>query len=184
MTMYIFRVWVQPNPPQGFEPDEEVYRDIAIGETETLAGFHEAIFDAFERWDAHAYEFITRDEAGIALRSYVSPQLYDGGPSWRALDNDEIDGFIDRAVPDDATEADKQRFRELQSDPPAEGNAAETAIADIEPEELGSLSYTFDMGDQWLHYIELQDTRDESPPKGPTVVDEQGEAPSQYRERE
>jgi len=42
----------------------------------TLADFHEAIFDAFDRWDSHAYEFITRDADGIALRSYVHPTLY------------------------------------------------------------------------------------------------------------
>jgi len=182
VTIYVFRVWLHPNPPLGFEPDAEVWRDIEIDGSQTLAQFHEAIFEAFDRWDSHAYEFITRDEDGIALRSYVHPQLYDGGPSWRAMDDEEIDRFIDRAVPDDASDAAKERFRDLQSNPPAEGNAAETTIADLDPEQVGALSYTFDMGDNWEHYIELQDTREGSLAGEPAVVDEQGGAPSQYRD--
>jgi hypothetical protein len=80
MTIYVFRVWLNPNPPLGFEPDDEVRRDIEIDGSHTLAAFHEAIFDAFDRWDSHAYEFITRDEDGIALRSYVHPQPLRGRP--------------------------------------------------------------------------------------------------------
>lgn len=156
MTIYVFRVWLHPNPPLGFEPDEDVWRDIEVDGSHTLAAFHEAIFEAFERWDSHAYEFITRDEDGIALRSYVHPQLYEGGPSWRAMDDEEIDRFIDRAVPEDASDDAKARFRDRQSNPPTEGNAAETTADELDPETLGALSYTFDMGDNWEHYIELR----------------------------
>lgn len=117
MTSYVFRVWVLPNLPLEFEPDEEGWRDIEVDDSHTLAEFHEAIFEAFDRWDAHGYEFLTRDEDGIALRSYLHPQLYDGGPSWRVMDDTEIDRFIDQAVPDDAVEDAKQRFRDLQSNP-------------------------------------------------------------------
>jgi len=180
MASYVFRVWLLPNPPLEFEPDEDVWRDIEVDGSHTLAEFHEVIFEAFERWDTHAYEFITRDEDGIALRSYVHPQLYDGGPSWRAMDDEEIDQFIDRAVPDDASDDAKARFRELQSNPPTEGNVADTTIDELDPEQLGTLSYTFDMGDGWEHYLELQDTSDESLAGDPNVVDEQGTAPPQY----
>ncbi|MFP9193717.1 IS1096 element passenger TnpR family protein [Natrialbaceae archaeon A-CW1-1] len=180
MSNYVFRVWLLPNPPLKFEPDEEVWRDIDVDGTHTLAEFHEAIFEAFERWDSHAYEFITRDEDGIALRCYVHPQLYDGGPSWRAMDDAEIDRFIDQVVPQDASEDAKRRFRDLQSDPPTEGNAADTTIGELDPETLGAISYTFDMGDGWEHYIELQDTREGSLDDDPAVVDEQGDAPPQY----
>lgn len=92
MTSYVFRVWLLANPPLEFDPtDEEVWRDIEVDGSQTLADFHEAIFDAFDRWDSHAYEFITRDEDGIALRSYVHPQLYDGGLSWPPMDDEDID---------------------------------------------------------------------------------------------
>jgi hypothetical protein len=182
MTIYTFRVWLHPNPPLGFEPDEEVWRDIEVDGSHTLESFHEAIFDAFDRWDSHAYELITRDEDGIALRSYVHPGLYDGGLSWQPMDDEEIDRLIEQAVPDDASEAAKERFRDLQSNPPSEGNAADTTVAKLDPEELGALSYTFDMGDNWEHYIELQETREGSLDGDPAVVGEQGEAPSQYRD--
>jgi len=180
MTIYRFRVWLSPNPPLGFEPETEVWRDVEVDGEHTLAAFHEAIFEAFDRWDSHAYEFLTRDDDGIALRSYVHPQLYDGGPSWRTMDDEEIDRFVDRAIPDDASEDAKERFRELQSDPPTEGNAAETTIEALDPDTLGSLSYTFDMGDGWEHYIELQETREGSLDGDPVVVDEQGDSPPQY----
>ena len=182
MTLYVFRVWIHPNPPLGFEPDEEVWRDIEVDGSHTLEEFHEAIFDAFERWDTHAYEFITRDEEGIALRSYVHPQLYEGGVSWPPMDDEELERFIEQVVPDDATDEAKDRFRDLQSNPPTEGNAADTRVEDLDPEQLGALSYTFDMGDNWEHDIDLQDTREGSLDGGPAVVDEQGEAPSQYRD--
>jgi hypothetical protein len=182
MPTYIFRVWLHPNPALGFEPNEDVWRDIEIGGSHTLADFHEAIFNAFERWDSHAYEFITRDEDGIALRSYVHPQLYDGGLSWQPMDDEDIDRFIDRAAPDDATEDAKERFRDRQLNPPTEGNAADTTIKTLDPDGLGALSYTFDLGDNWEHYIELQDTHQRSLDDDPTVVDEQGPAPPQYRD--
>jgi hypothetical protein len=134
MTRYVFRVWLLANPPLEFEPTDDVWRDIEIDGSHTLADFHEAIFGAFERWDSHAYEFITRDEDGIALRSYVHPQLYDGGSSWPPMNDEEIDRFIDRVVPDDASEDARQRFRELQSNPPTEGNAADTTIDELNPD--------------------------------------------------
>lgn len=180
MSSYVFRVWLLPHPPLEFEPDEEVWRSIEVDGGHTLEAFHQAIFEAFERWEDHTYEFLTRDEDGIALRSYVHPMLYDGGPSWRAMDDEEIDRYIDQVVPDDVSEEAKERFRELQSDPPTERNAAETTIEELDPESLGSISYTFDMGDSWEHHIELQDTREGSMDGKPVVVDEQGEAPPQY----
>jgi len=180
MTIYVFRVWLLPNPPLGFEPEEEIWRDIEIDGSHTLAEFHETIFEAFGRWDSHAYEFITRDEDGIALRSYVHPMLYEGGSSWRAMDDEEIDRFIEQAIPDDTSDDAKERFRDLQSNPPPEGNAAETTIDELDPDTLGALSYTFDMGDNWEHYIELQEVREESLDGDPAIVDEQGAAPPQY----
>lgn len=182
MTIYTFRVWVLPNPPLQFDPETEVYRDIEVDDTHTLADFHEAIFEAFDRWDSHAYEFLTRDTDGIALRSYVHPQLYEHGDglSWSPMSDDEIDQFIDRVIPDDAGEDAKARFRDLQSDPPAQENAAETTIEEIDPTQLGALTYIFDMGDDWEHYIELQASREGSLAGEPVVVDDEGVAPPQY----
>jgi hypothetical protein len=104
MTTYRFRVWLLPNPPLEFEPETEVWRDIEIDESHTLTDFHEGIFEAFDRFDTHAYEFLTRDEHGIATRSYAHPQMYSGDQSWQPMDDDEIDQFLEHAIPEDAPE--------------------------------------------------------------------------------
>src|SRR5699024_1120319 len=118
--------------PPMFEPDEdeEIWRDIEIDETHTLEELHEAIFEAFDRWDAHMYEFMTYDEDGIATRRYVMTQTYSGEPSWPPMESEEIEQAISQVGATDASEKAKERFRNLRSDPPEEGNAGETTIAD------------------------------------------------------
>jgi hypothetical protein len=180
MTTYKFRVWLLPNPPLEFEPDTEVWRDIEIDSSQTLADFHEAIFNAFDRWDTHSYEFLTRNGDGIATRSYVHPQLYSGDPSWPPMDDAEIDRFIDQAIPDDVSEEAKERFRDLRKNPPTEADAAETTIEEIDRKQLQSLFYEFDLGDSWEHHIELQETRKGALNGDRVVVDEQEAAPPQY----
>lgn len=182
VTAYVFRVWLLPNPPLGFDPDGDVWRDIAVEGSHTLATFHRAIFEAFDRYDDHAYEFITHDDDGIATRSYVAPSMYEAGPSWPPMDDAEIDRFLEHSVPDDVEAAAVDRFRELREDPPEEGNAAETTIEELEPERLQSMLYEFDFGDQWEHHVRLEETKADSLPDGPTVVAEQGDAPPQYPE--
>jgi len=181
MTIYVFRVWLQPNPLLGFEPDEEVWRDIEINGSHTLAAFHEAIFDAFKRWDSHAYEFITRDKEGIALRSYVHPHLYDGGVSWPPMD--DLNRPLHRPGCAGRCRGRGQRAIQRPSEePPTEGNAADTTVEELDPEQLGALSYTSRYGDGWEHSIDLQEAREGSLDGGPAVVNEQGEAPPQYRD--
>jgi len=58
----------------------------------------------------------------------------------------------------------------------------DTTVEELDPEQLGALSYTFDMGDGWEHSIDLQEAREGSLDGGPAVVNEQGEAPPQYRD--
>lgn len=180
MTIYTFRVVLRPNPPLGFEPETDVWRDIELDGSHTLADYHEAIFEAFGRWDAHGYEFTTYNEDGMATRRYVAPPFFDGGPSWPAMEGSEIERFIEQAVPDDVSEDVKQQFRDLRADPPAEANAAETTIAEVTGEGSGPLHYEFDFGDRWEHLIELRETRSGELEGGPNVVDEHGAAPSQY----
>lgn len=110
--------------------------------------------------------------------------MYSGDQSWEPMDDDEIDRFLEQAIPDDATEEAKERFRDLRKDPPDEGNAAETTIEDLDIEVPQSLFYEFDFGDGWEHHIELQETREGALNGDPVVVNEQGEAPPQYPERE
>ncbi|MEF8776325.1 MAG: hypothetical protein V5A43_07460 [Haloarculaceae archaeon] len=183
MVIHTFRVTLLPNPPLGFEPETAVWREIDVDGSHTLAEFHDAIFDAFDRWDAHTYEFLARNEAGIAVQSYVSPGLYEGGQSWPPMPAEEIERFIEHAAPEDASAADVERFREVRSNPPPEQNAAETTIGEVDPESRGSLFYEFDMGDGWEHHIELVGTREGTVDGGPAIVDRQGDAPPQYPDR-
>lgn len=184
MAIYRFRVLLLPNPPLEFEPETEVYREIEIDGSSTLADLHEAIFDAFDRYDSHAYEFLTRDERGIATRSYVHPQLYSGEESWQPMDDEEIDRFLDHAIPDDEPEEAKDRFRELRKHPPEEGNAAETTIDDLELNQSQTLFYEFDFGDGWEHHIDIEAIREGSLDDDSVVVEKQGAAPPQYPDRE
>lgn len=180
MTTYVFRVRLHPNPPLGFEPDEAVWRDIEVDGTHTLADLHRAIFDAFDRWDHHAYEFITHDDDGVATRSYVDPQLYDGGPSWPTMDDEDIERFIEQGVPDDVSDDAKDLFRDLRRNPPPEADAAATTIDEIDPDQLRSLFYEFDFGDGWEHTLEPRETREGSLDGEPAVIAKQGAAPRQY----
>ena len=180
MTVYTFRVRLRPNPPLGFEPDTDVWRDVELDSSHTLADFHDAIFEAFDRWDAHGYEFTTYNDDGMATRRYVDPHFYDGGPSWPAIEGSEIERFIDQAAPDDVSEDVKEQFRDLRSDPPAEADAAESTIEDVVSEHSGSLHYEFDFGDGWEHHIELREMLDGELDGDPHVIDEHGDAPAQY----
>lgn len=184
MTTYVFRVWLLANPPLGFDPDEEVWRDVAIDGSRTLHEFHEAIFEAFDRWDRHGYEFVTHDADGIATRRYVAPGFYEGGSSWPPMDDAAIERFVDEAVPADVSEDAIARFRELRTDPPDEADAAETTIDAVDPAQSGSMVYAFDFGDGWEHRIECRETRAEPVDEGWAVVDEQGRAPPQYPDGE
>jgi hypothetical protein len=183
MTIYRFRVILLPNPPMEFEPETEVWRDIEVDGGHTLIDLHEAIFDAYDRFDTHAYEFLTRDEHGIATRSYAHPQMYSGDESWPPMDDDEIDRFLEHAIPDDAPQEAKQRFRELRTNPPDERNAADTTIDDLNLDESQLLFYEFDFGDGWEHHIDIEEIRQGSLDGEPVVVDQQGETPPQYPDR-
>lgn len=144
MKSYRLRVSLYPNPPV-FDPDEAdeaVWREIEVDESHPLTDLHAAIFAAFDRVEKHAYEFVTQDEAGMVTRSYVAPEIYDGGPSWPQKRADEIERLLDRVAPADASKEAKDRFRVLQENPPPEGNAATTTIADLNLEALGSIYYT------------------------------------------
>lgn len=181
MTVYTLRVELAPTPPM-FEPDEdeEVWCDIEVDETHTLEELHQAIFDAFDRWDAHMYEFLTYDADGIATRRYVMPQTYSGEPSWPPMEPEEIEEQITRIGAKDASEETKERYRELQRNPPEEGNTADTILADLSPEELNWIYYQFDFGDGWEHIIEIEASREGSLADDPRVVNQHGSIPPQY----
>jgi hypothetical protein len=126
------------------------------------------------------YEFMTYDEDGIATRRYAMPQTYSGEPSWPPMEPEEIEQAISQVGADDASDEAKERFRDLRRNPPEEGNAGETTIADLNPEELNWLYYQFDFGDSWEHVIEIVDSREGSLDSDPDVVEKHGPISPQY----
>jgi len=71
---------------------------------------------------------------------------------------------------------------DLRKQPPDEAKAAETTIAELDPDPSRSLFSEFDFGDRWEHHIEWQETRERSLDGDPVIVDEHCQAPPQYPE--
>lgn len=179
MTVYRLRVTVLPNSPL-FTGDETVWRDIEVDDSHTLHDLHEAIFDAFDRFDPHLYEFVLYNEDDLPARTYVDPYSHDGSPSWRPKEDTEIERLLEQMVPDDAPEDVKQYFRDAHANPPPEGNVEDTSISDLELSVGDSMHYLFDYGDSWEHHVEVREIRDGSLDGEPAIVAEHGDSPPQY----
>jgi hypothetical protein len=112
---------------------------------QTLHDLHQAIFEAFERWEHHLYEFNLGE--GPADRSQI--YFYTGG-----LDADDDE---------------------------AAGDPTTTTLAALNLKVGRRFGYTFDMGDQWEHLIEVVATA-EARGKGkyPRIAKKVGKAPPQY----
>jgi Plasmid pRiA4b ORF-3-like protein len=126
--------------------DQEIIRRIDILGRQTLHDLHEAIFDAFERWEEHLYEFNLGTGPGDRSQIY----FYTG--DWEADDEEA-------------------------------GDPEMTALATLDLQVGRRFGYTFDMGDQWEHVIEVVATK-EGTGKGtyPRLVKKIGAAPPQYPE--
>lgn len=179
MTVYRLRVTVLPSSPL-FTGDETVWRDIEVDDLHTLSDLHEAIFDAFDRFDAHLYEFVLYNETDFPERTFVDPHSHDGSPSWRPKEDTEIERLLEQMAPDDASEEAKEYFRDAHANPPSEGSVADTTIADLELSIDDMMDYLFDYGDSWEHHIEVRETSDESLDGEPAIVAEHGDSPPQY----
>jgi hypothetical protein len=55
--LYVLTVFLTSGPVSDKFPSEVVRRDIEIRGDQTLQDLHNAIFQAYDRWDAHLYEF-------------------------------------------------------------------------------------------------------------------------------
>jgi len=135
---------------------KSIWRKIAMRGNQTLDDLHEAIFDAFDRFDEHLYSFYfppqgTKKLAMSKLRDYAeygSPNLCaDDGP------------FSDPDLP----------------------NAAETTLASLKLTPKRLFFYLFDFGDEWWHDVTVE-AIDAPAEKGkyPRVLESQGDSPPQY----
>jgi hypothetical protein len=83
--MYTLQVYLQDGPISDAYAGQEISRQIDILGHQTLHHLHQAIFNAFERWEEHLYEFNLGE--GPEDRSQV--YFYQGG--WDADDHDTED---------------------------------------------------------------------------------------------
>lgn len=121
---------------------------------QTLEDLHEAIYEAFDRYDEHLYSF------------YVAPPGTTGEARWRTAVEYACDQMFEYG----------DRF-----DGKPEYNAAETTIQSMGLKRQRVFRYVFDYGDEWRHDIAVEQL-DGEPEKGkyPRILEKHGESPPQY----
>ncbi|MBT4484873.1 MAG: plasmid pRiA4b ORF-3 family protein, partial [Candidatus Latescibacteria bacterium] len=121
MKVYLFKVKLYHN--------KRIWRTIAIKENQTLADFHDVIFEAFDRYDAHLYSFYLTDGSKRRDRFRNCPEFTD---------------------PINIQEKRKMGFGRIPE------NAEKTAVRDLNLSIKDKFEYLFDFGDNWLHEIVLE----------------------------
>lgn len=149
-TVYLFKVALKGH--------QRVWRRVPLRSDQSLHDLHQAIFDAFDRFDEHLYSFYfpppgSRGRAWLRdAKEYTHPDVA-AGPHL----------FADDPTP----------------------NAARTNIASL---GLGSgqrFYYLFDFGDSWWHEITVEQTDGvDDHQTYPRVIEQRGDSPPQYPEVE
>ena len=145
MHVYQLRVSIMGIP--------KLYRIIEASEGCTLDDLHQAIFEAFERFDAHLYSFfITGEDAKSIGKIVQSPEV----------------------THPQAMESIAGSGREQRS-------SYKTRLGDLRLQEKQVFHYLFDFGDEWWHRIRVQKVYEApSGKKYVRVVKAVGESPPQY----
>ena len=143
--VYSLEVSLTDGPVSAAYANRKISRRIDILARQTLHDLHQAIFEAFERWEHHLYEFNLGEGPGDRSQIY----FYTGG----------VDASDDETAADPTT----------------------TPLAALNLEVGRLFGYTFDMGDQWEHLIEVVATA-EARGTGhyPRIAKKVGKAPPQY----
>lgn len=137
---------------------KSIWRRIAIHSNQTLDDLHEAIFEAFDRYDEHLYSFYF-PRAGA--KGYA-----------RLRDAVEITCPYMCEEPNSLMGA------------PAR-NAAKTTIRSLKLKPQQEFLYLFDFGDSWLHKLTVEQVDAAAKPvEYPCVVESRGNAPPQYPDDE
>jgi hypothetical protein len=136
-----------------------VYRIIEASENCTFDDLHDAIFEAFERYDPHMYSFfLTRRDARSMRPILQAPVIT------HPVNVEGEREFGNAVEPSD-----------------------ETTIADAGLHEKEVIHYWFDFGDDWWHRIrvdKIADAPSRSKAKHLEIVKVVGESPPQYPEYE
>jgi hypothetical protein len=145
MRTYQFRVSIIGIP--------NLYRIIEVSENCTFDDFHNAIFQAFDRFDEHLYSFfITRKDTKNMRYIYDAPEIT------HPMNVEDIMGF--------------ERMKK---------SADKTQIGDVDLNEKDVFHYLFDFGDDWWHRIKVQNVNEtKSKKKHIKIIKSVGESPPQY----
>lgn len=145
MKIYKFRISIIGFP--------KLYRIIDASENCTFDEFHNAIFQAFDRYDYHLYSFFITGKDTKNIRSiYNSPEIT------HPQNVEDTMGFGKRKK-----------------------SASRTMIGDISLKEQGIFHYLFDFGDDWWHRIKVQNINETiSKKKHIKLIKSVGESPPQY----
>ncbi len=135
---------------------KSIWRRIALSGNQTLDDLHEAIYDAFDRYDEHLYSF------------YFLP------PRVKKLTRSNLRDAAEYACPFSCK--DDGPFSN-----PDTPNAAKTKFVALNLKPKQVFFYLFDFGDEWWHEITVEAV-DVPQEKGkyPRVLESRGASPPQY----
>jgi hypothetical protein len=137
---------------------KRTWRRVEILANQTLDQLHEAIFNAFDRYDPHMYSFyLTKVGSNSRKRfsdapEYTHPFMIEEDLGWGG--------------------------KELK-------DASKTKISELKLKEKTKFEYLFDFGDEWLHEITVEKILDLYPKKDyPKITEKKGDSPPQYPDYE
>lgn len=143
---YVFKV--------NLKAAKRISRTIALRGDQTLDDLHEAIFAAFDRFDAHLYSFYfpkaptRRRTAEPEPKEYTAPQMFD----------------------ESGASDDESRF-----------DAAEAKLDDLRLRPGQEFEYLFDFGDSWWHEVAVEAVNPSvARAKYPQIRETRGKSPPQY----
>lgn len=133
---------------------KRVYRRILIRGDQSLLDLHQAIFEAFDRFDPHLFSFfLTRGRTTSIRKRFAAPEfsVQDGGEIYDLSPNQS-------------------------------GDATKTYVQKLGLREQEKMYYLFDFGDEWWHEITLEKV--ELLSRGsvtyPLIAERRGDSPPQY----
>ena len=133
----------------------KLYRIIEASEYCTFDDFHDAIFQAFDRYDYHLYSFFLTGKDTKNIRV-----IYDAPEITHPKNLENIMGFGKNKK-----------------------STAKTRIGDIDLNENDVIHYLFDFGDEWWHRIKLQNIYErKSKRKHLKLIKSVDESPPQYQD--
>lgn len=168
-ALYKLRVTLVHGPlTQDFlNRNPEVSRTIAIRGDQTLEDLHWAIYDAFDREEAHMYEFqFGKKPDDRKAKRYVMPECM--------AEVEATNSFLAYL---------REQGLLTQDEEEEEGpeDASKTTIGSLPLKTRSSFWYWFDFGDNWWHKVKVVAIENECPKgKYPKVVERVGESPPQY----